>query len=57
MIYPIFIAMTAVARLLVLQSKDMPPEKILYEAGAIVLLAIAATALRAAGIGSGAKRD
>lgn len=56
-VYPIFIAMTAVARLLVLQSKDMSPEKILYEAGAIVLLAIAAAVLRAAGIGSGTRRD
>ena len=55
-IYPIFIAMTAVARLLVLQSKDMSPEKILYEAAAIVLLAIGAAVLRFASIG-GMKSD
>jgi protein PsiE len=56
-VYPIFIAMTAVARLLVLQSKDMSPEKILFEAGAIVLLAIAAAILRAAGHSPGNRRD
>ncbi len=50
-IYPIFIAMTAVARLLVLQSKEMSPEKILYEAAAIVLLAIGAAVLRFASLG------
>ena len=54
-VYPIFIAMTAVARLLVLQSKDMSPEKILFEAGAIVLLAIAAAVLRATGLASTTK--
>ncbi|MDZ7764815.1 MAG: phosphate-starvation-inducible PsiE family protein [Melioribacteraceae bacterium] len=41
-IYPIFIAITALARLIVLQGKDMDPQNILYEAGSIVLLAIAA---------------
>jgi protein PsiE len=56
-VYPIFIAMTAVARLLVLQSKEMSPEKILFEAGAIVLLAIAAAILRAAGHSPGNRRD
>jgi protein PsiE len=55
-IYPIFIAMTAVARLLVLQSKDMEPEKILYEAAAIVLLAIGAAVLRFASLG-GMQKD
>jgi len=39
--YPIFIAMTAIARLIVLQGKDMAPENIVFEAGAILLLAIA----------------
>jgi protein PsiE len=39
--YPIFIAMTALARLIVLQGKDMSPENILFEAGAILLLAVA----------------
>jgi protein PsiE len=56
-VYPIFIAITAVARLLVLQSKDMSPEKILFEAGAIVLLAIAAAVLRASGVGATGRRD
>ncbi|MDL0432670.1 phosphate-starvation-inducible PsiE family protein [Marinobacter sp. TBZ242] len=41
-IYPIFIAITAIARLIVLQGKDMNPVNILYEAGAVVLLAGAA---------------
>jgi len=41
-VYPIFIAMTALARLIVLQGKDMAPENILFEAGSILLLAIAA---------------
>lgn len=41
-IYPIFIAITALARLIVLQGKEMDPLNILYEAGAIVFLAIAA---------------
>lgn len=41
-IYPIFIAVTALSRLIVLQGKEMDPVNILYEAGAIVLLAIAA---------------
>ncbi|RUR30457.1 phosphate-starvation-inducible E [Vreelandella andesensis] len=41
-VYPIFIAITALARLIVLQGKDMDPQNILFEAGAIVLLALAA---------------
>lgn len=41
-VYPIFIAITALARLIVLQGKDMDPQNILFEAAAIVLLAIAA---------------
>ncbi|MGF1545069.1 MAG: phosphate-starvation-inducible protein PsiE [Parvularculaceae bacterium] len=41
-VYPIFIAITALARLIVLQGKDMAPEKIVFEAGAILLLAFAA---------------
>lgn len=39
--YPIFIAITAIARLIVLQGKDMAPENVVYDAGAILLLAIA----------------
>lgn len=41
-VYSIFIAITALARLIVLQAKEMDPQNILFEAGAIVLLAIAA---------------
>lgn len=41
-IYPIFIAITALARLVVLQSKDMAPENIVFEASAILLLCISA---------------
>ena len=44
-VYPIFIAITALARLIVLQGKDMAPENILYEAFAIFILAIAAIIL------------
>jgi len=39
-IYPIFIAITALARLIVLQGKDMAPQNILFEAAAILLLAL-----------------
>ncbi len=45
-LYPIFIAITALARLVVLQSKDMAPETILFEASAIFILGLAAIALR-----------
>lgn len=48
-VYPIFIAITALARLIVLQGKDMAPENIVYEAGAILLLAIAAVIVVRAG--------
>lgn len=40
-IYPIFIAITAIARLIVLQGKDMAPEKVVLEAAAILVLAVA----------------
>lgn len=46
-LYPLFIAITALARLIVLQSKDMAPETILFEAGAIFILGLAAFALQA----------
>jgi len=48
-IYPIFIAITALARLIVLQGKEMAPENIVFEAGAILLLAIAAVVIVRAG--------
>jgi protein PsiE len=38
---PLFIAITALARLLILQGKDQPPENLLYESGAILILAVA----------------
>ncbi len=41
-VFPIFIAITALARLIILQGKDMAPENILFEAVAILILAIAA---------------
>lgn len=48
-VYPIFIAITALARLIVLQGKDMAPENIVFEAGAILLLAVAAVVVVRAG--------
>ncbi len=45
-LYPLFIAITALSRLIVLQSKDMAPETILFEAGAILVLGVAAFALQ-----------
>jgi protein PsiE len=44
-LYPIFIAITALARLIVLQGKDMEPQAVLYEAAAILLLAVAAVVM------------
>jgi len=38
---PLFIAMTALSRLIILQGKDSDPTAILYEAGAILIIAIA----------------
>ena len=46
MTYPLFIAITALSRLIILQGKDSNPELLLYEAGAIVLVAIAVIILR-----------
>lgn len=48
-VYPIFIAITALARLIVLQGKDMAPENVLFEAGAILLLALASVIINKAG--------
>ena len=44
-VYPIFIAITALACLIVLQGKEMAPQSIIFEASAILLLAVAATIL------------
>lgn len=38
---PLFIAITALARLVIIQGKDQPPVNLLYESGAVLLLAIA----------------
>ena len=43
---PIFIAMTAIARLIILQGKDMDMSFLLFEAGAILVLAIAVLVVR-----------
>ena len=39
--YPLFIALTALARLIILQKKDVSSASLLYEGGAILLIAIA----------------
>ena len=43
---PLFIAITALSRFIILQGKSINPEVLLYEAGAIVLIAIATLVLR-----------
>ena len=43
---PIFIAMTAIASLIILQGKDMNMTFLLYEAGAIFILTLAVLVLR-----------
>ena len=43
---PIFISMTAIARLIILQGKDMDMTFLLYEAGAIFILTLAVLVLR-----------
>ena len=45
-LYPIFIAITALARLIILQGKEMAPENILYEAISIFVLSLAIILLR-----------
>ena len=45
-IYPFFIGITALARLIVLQGKESEPEQLIFEAGAILLLSVAALMLR-----------
>ena len=45
--HPIFIAITALARLIILQRKDFDPVILIYEAGAILILSLAILALRA----------
>ena len=43
---PIFIAITAITRLIILQGKDMDMISLLYEASAILILALAVLAVR-----------
>ena len=43
---PIFIAMTAISRLIILQGKEMDMTFLIYEAGAILLLSIAVLVVR-----------
>ena len=42
---PMFIAITALARLVILQGKDQPPVNLLYESGAILILAVASVVI------------
>ncbi|KAA5604004.1 phosphate-starvation-inducible PsiE family protein [Roseospira marina] len=41
-VYPIFIAITALTRLIILQGKETAPESVLFEAFAILLLSLSA---------------
>lgn len=43
---PLFIAMTAIARLIILQGKGMDPITLLYEAGAILIISVACLVIR-----------
>ena len=43
---PLFIAMTAISRLMILQGKDMEASTLLYEAGAILILSLACLVVR-----------
>ena len=43
---PLFIAMTAIARLIILQGKEMDPITLVYEAGAIAIIALACLIIR-----------
>ena len=43
---PLFIAMTAIARLIILQGKEMEPITLVYEAGAILIIALGCLVVR-----------
>ncbi len=43
---PLFIAITALSRFIILQGKSINPEVLVYEAGAILLIALAILVLR-----------
>ena len=47
MSYPLFIAMTALARLIILQRKDIEPVTLIYESLSILIIAISIVILRA----------
>jgi protein PsiE len=44
--YPLFIAITALSRLIILQKKDIDPSTLVFEAGAILLIAVAIVVLK-----------
>ena len=44
--YPLFIAITAIARLIILQKKDLEALSLIYESGAILIMAMAILILR-----------
>ena len=46
MSYPLFIAMTALARMIIMQRKDIDPSAYVYESVAILIIAIAIVVLR-----------
>ena len=46
MSYPLFIAMTALARLIILNKKDVEPVTLIYESLAILIIALAILILR-----------
>ena len=46
MSYPLFIAMTALARMIIMQRKDVDPSAYVYESIAILVIAIAIVVLR-----------
>ena len=43
--FPLYIAITALARLVILQGKDQPPLNLLIESGAILILAVASVVI------------
>ena len=47
MSYPLFIAMTALARLIILQRKDIEAVTLIYESTSILIIAVAIVVLRA----------
>ena len=46
MSYPLFIAMTALARMIIMQRKDVDPSAYVYESVAILIIAISIVVLR-----------